>query len=721
MGREPHLHHRSRAARTARAALLLAALAAWPGPALRAQVLQSRDVAPSQPVCAPMKTALVLAGGGAKGAAHIGVIKVLDSLGIHADVVVGTSIGSIIGALYASGYSGREIDSISSVLPIGSLFQSYRPRLPPLVGVGLRPFTVWETAGGQLTLQNGTLYEGDVVALMNAMMLRGNLSARGDFDSLPVPFRAIAADLATKELVVLRSGDLAQAVRASFAIPLVFTPVRIGERTLIDGGLALNVPVSVARELGAERVIVSRLDNSTDKPQPVGSTLSTANSLIGFLFLQKPDSLRPTDVMVSTKVAQYGQLDFTPSQIAGLVQLGYDQTAQALREASCRLPATTRPVTAPVPALVGEVTPTAAFIADAVVELRELRLRRDHELSIDSLRRGVQRASYSDPYQGVWLNPERDDSTHVGFRPLFLDRPRQSIGLGVDYMSSVGAHLWAGVHDRAVFGSLAEGTALFELSEVRQELDLSVRRTTPLLGFTTHPTLRLDLAREQIRTFAGQDPLPPREVDEVRVLAGFERALSWRGRYRWGVESHFWKLKEQAPVNALGVRAQFWWLRPNGTPVVTFDGELNSRYQRALFTANKEWRFRKRWTVIPRLRLGIGNDLPLHETFALGGYEAFPGYRVFEIRSSLESHTSWIVKYQVTGPLFLTLENAGAAVWDQDPVTHEYVQKLQQEDKTFGGEALGLELTTPLGPIKVGYGHNWIGRKQATFSIGSWQ
>src|SRR5215212_4369115 len=114
----------------------------------------------TQPVCAPAKTALVLAGGGAKGAAHIGVIKVLDSLGIHPDLVVGTSIGSIIGALYASGYTGAQIDSLTNAYPIGGLFKPYRPKLPPLVGVGLRPFTVWETSGNQLTLQNGALYEG---------------------------------------------------------------------------------------------------------------------------------------------------------------------------------------------------------------------------------------------------------------------------------------------------------------------------------------------------------------------------------------------------------------------------------------------------------------------------------------------------------------------------------------------------------------------------------
>ena len=697
----------------ARAGAVLAAVLSVGAPA---QESGDRAATSVQAVCSPARTALVLAGGGAKGAAHIGVIKVLDSLGIHPDVVVGTSIGSIIGALYASGYNGREIDSLSSAFPIGNLFQSYRPRLPPLVGVGLRPFTVWETSGGQLTLQNGTLYEGDVVALMNALLLRGNLAARGNFDSLPVPFRAIAADLATKDLVVLGSGDLAQAVRASFAIPLVFTPVRIGDRVLVDGGLALNVPISVARELGAERVIVSRLDNSSATPQPVGSTLTTANSLIGFLFLQKPDTLRPTDVMVSTRVAQYGQLDFTPSQIASLVQLGYDQTVRAVRDAACRPPASPAPRAVWLPTTVGDVTPTAAFVADAVVELRELRLRPGRSLSVDSLRRGVQRASYSDPYEGVWLNPERRDSSRVDFRPRFIDRPRVSVGVGVDYVSSVGAHLWLGGIDRTVFGSVAEGTALLELSEVRQQAELGVRRTTPILGFTAHPTLRLTVAREQVRSFDGPDPLPPREVDEARILLGFERALSWRGRYRWGIETHGWKLRDEAPVNAVGLRGQFWWLRANGTPIVTLDGDFNTRYERLLLTANKEWHFRGRYTLSPRLRVGIGHSLPFHLTFPLGGYESFPGFRYAEERSSVENITAWTFKYRVAGPVHLVIESGAAAMADEHPATGDY-----DERPVIAGEALGVEIATPVGPMRLSYGHNTIGRKQAMFTIGAWQ
>jgi predicted acylesterase/phospholipase RssA len=672
---------------------------------------------PPQAVCAPARTALVLAGGGAKGAAHIGVIKVLDSLGIHPDLVVGTSIGSIVGALYASGYTGAEIDSLSNAYPIGRLFQSYRPRLPPVVGVGLRPFAVWESSGRQLTLQNGTLNEADVVSLMNAMLLRGNLLARGSFDSLPVPYRAIATDLATRGLVVLDRGDLTQAVRASFAIPLVFTPVRMQDRLLIDGGIALNVPISVARQLGAERVIVSRLDNSSQAPKSTGSTMGTASLLIDFLFFQPIDTLHATDLMISTQTGQFAALDFAPARIAALVQRGHDRAVEVLRGASCIPPASTAPSVATMPSLVGAIMPTATVPLDAVPELPTLQIESQRRLVADSLRRGVSRIANSDPFQGVWLNPELEDSAHVGFRPAFIDRPERTIGVGLDYVTSIGAHLWTGVVDRRLGPTRVEGTALLELGEIRQELTLGARRTTQLLGLTVHPIARFSVSREQVRFYdADRVPLPPHEVDDTRLLLGFERALSWGGRYRWGAESHFWLPKAQPAVNAVGLRGSFWWLRRNGSPIVTIDGNLNTRYQRLLITGNTVRHFKKRFTFIPAVRFGFGNDLPDQETFSLGGDDGFAGYRRYEVRGTFENTTTFMFKYALIGPISLTASSEDGVIRDADSVR----SNITRPPKNFvDGNRYGIEIETVLGPMRVEVGHNTAGRQQASCSIGS--
>src|SRR3954464_8149450 len=284
--------------------------------------------------CRPPRTALVLSGGGAKGLAHIGVLRVLDSLGIRPDLIVGSSMGAIIGGMYASGYTGREIDSLARSLPIADLFRTYQPRAPRSLGP-LQPLVVWEQGEWRFRLQRASVNEAEVNALVNAAMLRGNLLARGDFDSLPIPFRAVAADLANRSVVVLSSGDLARAVRASFAIPLIFTPESLDGRVLTDGGLAANIPVSVARDAGAQHVIVSdateRLADSLDLYSPI----VLADRLLGFLFQQARDTLRPGDVLVRPAVEGFTSLNFSPDNVAALIERGSMAAESTLARNRC--------------------------------------------------------------------------------------------------------------------------------------------------------------------------------------------------------------------------------------------------------------------------------------------------------------------------------------------------------------------------------------------------
>jgi hypothetical protein len=246
-----------------------------------------------------------------------------------------------------------------------------------------------------------------------------------------------------------------------------------------------------------------------------------------------------------------------------------------------------------------------------------------------------------------------------------------------------------------------------------------VRRTTRLGKFTIHPIARFSAAREQVRFYgADHDQLEPREVDEARAMVGFERALSWGGRYRWGLESHFWKAKDEAALNAVGARGEFWWLRPNGSPRVTVEGQFNNRYERILVTANTVRPPWTRWTCIPSMRVGFGTNLPAQETFTLGGFNGFPGFKVFEARGTVENSTSLLLKYHLTGPISLTTESVGGAIFDADTVRGK---RNLPADRFVDGNRYGVEIETPLGPVRMDVGHNTTGRQQATISIGSWR
>src|SRR5688572_15231771 len=230
--------------------------------------------------CDVPRTALVLSGGGAKGLAHIGVVKVLDSLGYRPDLIVGTSMGAIVGAMYASGYSGRDLDSLARRYSLADLVRAEPRRLARTMGP-LRPLIQWEPGRRGLRLRTAVVDEPEINALVTAGLLPGNLLAAGNFDSLPIPFRAVATNLATGEPRILAGGDLAQAVRASFAIPVVFRPVLLDDSLFVDGGIADNVPVDPARlDSTIRRVIVSDVGGGRKKEVDYESPIAQLDRII---------------------------------------------------------------------------------------------------------------------------------------------------------------------------------------------------------------------------------------------------------------------------------------------------------------------------------------------------------------------------------------------------------------------------------------------------------
>jgi predicted acylesterase/phospholipase RssA len=240
------------AARSACTALALCStvVLAWGAPA----AAQGPPVAQARPQVGPPSPshALVLGGGGARGLAHAGALLALEQLGYDPALVVGTSMGAIVGALYAAGYDPVAIHDIitrenwlerfsAEPLTAGPDRAPRRPRVAFGIGPRRQASGVIPTTGVNQRLV-GLLFDAGV-------------RARNDFDVLPRRFRAVAADLSTGEQVVLGSGDLPRAVRASMAVPGAFSPVRWGDRVLTDGGVANNLPVSVARDLSDLPVI----------------------------------------------------------------------------------------------------------------------------------------------------------------------------------------------------------------------------------------------------------------------------------------------------------------------------------------------------------------------------------------------------------------------------------------------------------------------------------
>lgn len=271
------------------------------------------------------KVGLVLSGGGAKGMAHIGALKVIEEAGIPIDYVVGTSMGSIIGGLYAIGYTPEQLDSMVRVQDWGFLLSDRTPRSEKnmaereadeqyVISVPFSKKAIKEVTGGLIKGQN-------IANLFSELTLGYHDSL--DFNKLPIPFACVSEDIAKGKEKVFHSGVLATAMRASMAIPGVFTPVRLDSMVLVDGGVVNNYPVNVAREMGAD-IIIGVDVQSTLKP---ADELNSAGSILGQLVdLMGQDmylkNLEATNTHIKVNVEGYSAASFTQQAIDSLIIRG---------------------------------------------------------------------------------------------------------------------------------------------------------------------------------------------------------------------------------------------------------------------------------------------------------------------------------------------------------------------------------------------------------------
>jgi predicted acylesterase/phospholipase RssA len=661
-------------------------------------------------VCRPARTALVLSGGGAKGLAHIGLLRVMDSLGIRPDLIVGASMGAAIGALYASGYSGRELDSLSRAADLNQLFRAHPPRAPRSLGP-LQPLVVWEQGERRFSLQSPGIVEAEVNALVNAAMLRGNLIARGNFDSLPVPFRAVATDLATRRAVVLDSGDLARAVRASVAIPLLFAPEYTDQgRILVDGGLSANIPVRIARSLGAERVIVSDATEHTTDSLDVYSLISVADRLVQFLFQQQADSLHDTDVVVRPAIEGFTSLNFSPRKVDSLLALGRMAADTVLPRLRCR------PLGSPrssprLPSTITGVEVKGVATGERLALERLLGLGLNDSLDFELLLSRVRSlGTTAEAYHAVWLGPSGAGDS-VGFQLKLRRAARRVAGLGLVYDNELGGRMWAGLVDRSVFGAAMEGSGAILLGELRRELYLGLRRKYQVGRQLLDPTLSIRLATENVRRFGtGGDELPEAETREAIGFAGAERILDQNWEAALGIYGHTWREPVRGNLSTLGGVARITRTTRTRGRVFLAEGIWTGVYRRAALEGEATLQLGS-FRVTPRVRLGWGEGLPLQSTFPLGGDDGFPGLHIGERRGDREAMVGVMFTVPIRRPLLARIEFAGG----RTALGGGFL-----EGDWVGGVRAGIGADTPVGPVRLEYGYSTEDRGALLLRLGRW-
>ncbi|AQA16988.1 hypothetical protein BST95_00885 [Halioglobus japonicus] len=279
--------------------------------------------------------ALVLAGGGARGIAHAGVIAALEEMQIPVNAIAGTSMGALVGGLYAIGMTPEELKLVVDNMAWGEAFQDSVDRnnlpqrrksddydYPTSLSVAFKD--------GQFSIPLGIVQGQQVRQIIKDLVIRAEHIR--DFDELAIPYRAVATDIESGDAYIFSKGNMVTAMRASMSLPALLAPVEHDGRLLVDGGLAMNIPVEVGRQIGGERLIVVDIGTPLRTREEITSILGVTDQMLNFLTrknsLEQLSTLGDNDILIKPDLTGIGMLDFEETEV--IFQRGYD-AAMAMR------------------------------------------------------------------------------------------------------------------------------------------------------------------------------------------------------------------------------------------------------------------------------------------------------------------------------------------------------------------------------------------------------
>ncbi len=690
------------------------------------------------------RVGLVLGGGGARGLAHVGVLKMLEELHVPIDCIAGTSMGSIIGGLYASGMTPDKMDETLGKIDWPQVFTDGPPRadLPFRTKQEQRVLLTDKGVGikdGRVQLPLGLLQGQNLSLLLEELTLPA--ADVRDFDDLKVPFRAVATDLASGKAVVMDSGELSRAMRASMSIPSALVPVAMDGKLLADGGMADNVPVDVARKLCKPDVIIAvDVGAPLVATEDLTSVLSITEQLTGFLTVRNSEvqlaTLGPRDILISPDLKDISSIDF--EKFAAAVAVGYT-AAKAKLDRLSRLsmsPAAFEAFLAARPALPEKNHPVIDFIrienetrlSDQVIE-QQLGVKPGDRLDPEKLNRDLNIIYGMGDFQEVDYSLVREN----GKTGLVVETKKKYIG---DNNLNFGLFLGANLKGDSMFNisaaytmtqinslgaewrtflQLGNDTAF--LTDFYQPLDANQEYfIDPYLGYKQYNlTLESD-SRELSTGF---------RVREFELGLDAGRNLGHWGRVVMGLYynggSNSRRLGIDSPYegnfnnSGASLRLQADTLDSISFPTKGYMGNVRYRsaltllgadedYQTLLVEGHKPWTWGKA-TLIPRLYLGgtLSGEPGPEDLFLLGGFLNLSGYQLGDIAGKNVAFGELIFMYRLDNassafsiPLYAggSLEVGG--VW-------ESLDQIET-DSIIPAGSLFMGADTPLGPFYLGAG-----------------
>ncbi len=720
------------------AAIVVIGIALWAGGV----------AADDSPQAVRPRLGLALSGGGARGFAHIGVLRVLRDHGIVPDYVAGTSMGSIVGGLYAIGYTPEELEELVLEIDWQDIFRDSAGRRSLFFeqkGRSSRYLVDFVVRGFEIVLPS-SISRGDKITNLFTL---ATLGAPSDFDDFPIPFRAVATDIVTGTEVVLDGEGLtlAEAMRASMAIPGAIQPVDFGEQLLVDGMMVKNLPVDTVIQMGAERVIAVDVSFPLRSKSELNSIFAVADQAFSLQIIKGTEAqLDLADVAIIPRLDDFAQADFTRAR--DLIAAGEAAARAQLSEIRALVGASST---------LSAVTPYSARAApDQRVRIDSIELSGDADtrdlamLHAAGIRRGDRMSSLEldERVRGIFGN-DFLDTVRVATEPsgtggyklrLHVERRESnSVGLGLHYdelYKFVGLINWT-MHGlsgpRSVLSAdlLLGGVLGGEISYLQYAILDSPYFLRPRI-----------FARDQHQPFY-EDNRRIGKIDDrywgAEVGAG--RSLRNLGQVTTGYR---WKRVDFTPnagasslrrsdenVSALFLRSDLDTL--DAYPFST-DGTLlrmhtefadqvlgsEESFWRASLHAAHFLRLAPRHSVFADFRIdsALGSRLPAYEEFLFGGPVSFVGFARQEKRGAEAIVVQLGYRYRLFDlPFGLGRGAYGSLLYNAGNIWRDFAEVKSDFDVEQGG-AIGLGLDTIFLPVELAVGFGSGNRVEAYFTVG---
>lgn len=685
-----------------------------------------------------IKIGLALSGGGALGIAHIGVLKAFEEEGIPIDIIAGTSMGSIVGGLYASGYSSTDQLRIVQDIDWVNIFDT-KPQfdmeligsrygiLEPLLRLRFELWEIYIPSG----FNNGQSISNELFRYTS----EANFSAGGNFDNLSVPYRAIAVDTSTGKAVSLGKGELAQAIRASMAIPMVFHPTRFNNRLLIDGGVLNNLPTDVVSEMGADIVIASDVNgvpSFDEEPRTIAEVAEHTMEIAFYELIRK--NIELADFLIEPDLRGHQAYDFSNLEL--LIEYGYEAAMASMDQIKKIIPKDVRNRTSVLNELKKEELNQAAIkyikifgltnVREAVVT-SDFSLKTDETYNTKSAIIGIEKVYATGLFENVWLELDKLENNNVGINIHVIEKYPRTLGFGLNYQEQEGVSGFFQIIHFNLFGWGERFMPFLRYGDIYKKAGVEIVNdrlfSTPVtlnngLYYENESPYLYDVKGSEtgqftINRFGGQFSIGAHIYKKLLLMAGVKGERIW--------------LEENAELSVSADTLDNWkifgkllfdntddkYFPHKGVKLLLVAGSMGNLSSKIFTKLEGQLDIHipvsKRQTISSYMSAGTSlNGLPVFEIFKIGGPYDLPGYHRDEL---------WI-EHLYTGRLNYSL-NLFKILYYQTSISISSLndQNVFANNYTIGFST-GLMLDFPLGPVSLSYGWSEENREQIYFSMG---